>query len=143
MLDINLNLYKTFYEVAKTKSLTEASNNLYITTPAVSKNIKKLEEQLNENLFYRENNGVSLTNSGEELYTYVEKVIKIIDDVERIIVNNEDLNTVILKIGSPSHVSNYYLMECIKKAKEDYPNMKLLLKGRSKWKRINKNARRK
>lgn len=129
MLDINLNLYKTFYEVAKTKSLTEASNNLYITTPAVSKNIKKLEEQLNEELFYRGNNGVSLTMPGEELYTYVEKVIKIIDDVERIIVNNENLNTVILRIGSPSHVSNYYLMECIKKAKEDYPNMRLELRG--------------
>lgn len=134
MLDINLNLYKTFYEVAKTKSFTEASNNLYITTPAVSKNIKKLEEQLNENLFYRENNGVSLTNSGEELYTYVEKVIKMIDDVERIVMNNENLDIAILKIGSPSHVSNYYLMERIKKAKEDYPNMGLLLKGRSKWK---------
>ena len=42
MLDVNLNLYKTFYEVARTKSLTVASDNLFITPPAVSKKIKPI-----------------------------------------------------------------------------------------------------
>lgn len=129
MLDVNLNLYKTFYEVARTKSLTVASDNLFITPPAVSKKIKQLEEQLNEELFIRGNNGLSLTVAGQSLYTYVEQGLKIFDRGEKIVANNEDLNTVKLRIGSPSHVSNYYLMNCIKAAREDYPNMELALFG--------------
>ena len=136
MLDVNLNLYKTFYEVAKTQSLTEASNNLFITIPAVSKNIKKLEEQLNEELFYRENNGVSLTVAGQAVYTYVEQGLKIFDKGEREVLNNEDLNTVKLRIGSPSHVSNYYLINCIKKARKDYPDMELSLFGSANGKEL-------
>lgn len=129
MSDINLNLYKTFYEVAKAESLTDASEKLFITIPAVSKNIRKLEEQLNEELFIRENNGVSLTSAGQSLYTYVEQGLKIFDRGEKLVTNNENLNTVKLRIGSPSHVSNYYLMHCIKNAREDYPDMELKLCG--------------
>ena len=129
MSDINLNLYKTFYEVAKAESLTDASEKLFISIPAVSKNIKRLEEQLNEELFIRENSGVSLTSAGQSLYAYVEQGLKIFDKGEKLVTNNEDLNTVKLRIGSPSHVSNYYLMNCIKKAREDYPEMELALYG--------------
>lgn len=136
MLDINLNLYRTFYEVARTKSLTVASDNLFITPPAVSKKIKQLEEQLNEELFIRGNNGLSLTVAGESLYTYVEQGLKIFDTGEKIVTNNEDLNVVKLRIGSPSHVSNYYLMNCIKTAREDYPNMELALFGGSNGKEL-------
>ncbi len=136
MLDVNLNLYKTFYEVARTKSLTVASDNLFITPPAVSKKIKQLEEQLNEELFIRGNNGLSLTSAGESLYTYVEQGLKIFDTGEKIVTNNEDLNVVKLRIGSPSHVSNYYLMNCIKTAREDYPNMELALFGGSNGKEL-------
>lgn len=136
MLDVNLNLYRTFYEVARTQSLTDASNNLFITIPAVSKNIKKLEEQLNEELFYRGNNGVSLTAAGQAVYTYVEQGLKIFDKGEREVLNNEDLNTVKLRIGSPSHVSNYYLINCIKKARKDYPDMELSLFGSANGKEL-------
>ena len=129
MSDINLNLYKTFYEVAKVGSLTNAANKLFVTTSAISKSIKKLEEQLNETLFYRENDGIRLTNAGKELYVYIEQGLRVIEKGEKIITNNEDLNTVKLRIGSPSHVSNYYLMNCIKAVREDYPNMEFALYG--------------
>ena len=71
MIDINLNLYKTFYEVAKAESLTKASQAMIITIPAISRNIKTLENQLNEELFLRENTGVKLTRAGKELYTKI------------------------------------------------------------------------
>lgn len=136
MLDVNLNLYNDFYEVAKAQSLTNATNQLYKTTPAVSKNIKKLEEQLNEELFYRENTGVTLTAAGTILYNYIEQALNIIDKGEKVVTNNEDLNTVKLKIGSPSHVSNYFLLDCIKRARKDYPDMELALYGSANGKEL-------
>ena len=62
--DINLNLYKIFYEVALSESISDASKKLFITQSAVSKAIKKLEEDLNVSLFYRNSKGVRLTSKG-------------------------------------------------------------------------------
>ena len=45
-MNIDLNAYKTFYLVAKYKSFTKASQELFISQPAVTQTIKKLEEQL-------------------------------------------------------------------------------------------------
>ena len=70
--DINLNLYKTFYEVAKSGSISAASKHLYVSQPATSRAIKKLEEQLNITLFYRNLNGMELTHKGKELLFYIE-----------------------------------------------------------------------
>ena len=44
-MNINLELYKTFYYVAKTENISRASNELSISQPAISKAIKNLEEQ--------------------------------------------------------------------------------------------------
>ena len=52
MNNINLNLYRIFYVVAKSKSFVDASNKLYISQPAISKDIKKLEEIMNTKLIY-------------------------------------------------------------------------------------------
>ena len=63
--NINLNLYKDFYAVAKYGSLSKASKATFTSAPAISKSIKKLEEELNRQLFYRNPNGMELTNHGK------------------------------------------------------------------------------
>ena len=65
MNNINLNSLRIFYEVATAKSFLDASNKLFISQPAISKSMSKLEEELNITLFYRANKGISLTPSGE------------------------------------------------------------------------------
>ena len=65
--NIDLNLYKTFYVVAKYNSFTKAAEQLYISQPAVTQAIKKLEEQLNTELFMRTSTGIHLTKSGEHV----------------------------------------------------------------------------
>lgn len=62
--DINLNLYKIFYEVAMCENISISSKKLFITQSAVSKAIKKLESDLNERLFFRSTKGVKLTLKG-------------------------------------------------------------------------------
>ena len=73
MNDLNMNSLKIFLEVANSNSFLEASNKLYVSQPAISKSMSKLEETLNVTLFYRANKGISLTPSGEILYNYLKK----------------------------------------------------------------------
>jgi DNA-binding transcriptional LysR family regulator len=58
---MNLELYKFFYHVAKTSNVSKASEQLYVTQPAVSRAIKQLEEELGCLLFFRTSKGVKLT----------------------------------------------------------------------------------
>lgn len=74
-MDQNLNLYHVFYEVANCHNLSVAAKKMYISQPAVSKAVSKLEENLNTTLFHRSSRGVSLTHEGELLYRYVEQAL--------------------------------------------------------------------
>ena len=69
----NLDLYKTFYYVAKNENITQAANELLISQPAVSKAIKTLERDLNTQLFTRKNDGVVLNNAGQLLYDKIKQ----------------------------------------------------------------------
>ena len=71
--NLNLNLYRVFYTVAKTKSFSESATVLHISQPAISKHIQNLEYELNTVLFYRNNRGIELTPEAKSLLTYVEK----------------------------------------------------------------------
>ena len=71
MKDVNLNSLIIFLAVATSNSFLEASNKLYISQPAISKSINKLEEELGITLFYRANKGITLTSNGEILLKYV------------------------------------------------------------------------
>ena len=73
--NIDLNLYKIFYVVAKYESFSKAANELYVSQPAISYSIKKLEEELNTKLFIRLNTGIKLTDAGEKLKFYVENAL--------------------------------------------------------------------
>lgn len=67
-MNINLNLYKYFFEVAKRLSYTKAAESLMVSQPSLSYSIKVLEEQLNQKLFRKENNKIILTDYGNMLY---------------------------------------------------------------------------
>jgi DNA-binding transcriptional LysR family regulator len=62
MDNINLNYFKVFLEVAKSKSFLEASNKLFISQPAVSRSIANLEQDLNIHVFKLDDfDGIELT----------------------------------------------------------------------------------
>lgn len=69
----NLARYKIFLSVAENKSISKAAASLFISQPAVSITIKKLEENLNTTLFIRKSKGVELTEKGRLLYDNVKK----------------------------------------------------------------------
>ena len=122
--NINLNLYKIFYDVARFGSFSSAANYTYSTQPAISKAIKKLEEELGCKLFYRKSNGVELTEKGRELLYYVEKSYGNILTAERILLETEDLNRGKLSIGISSNLY-CFIFDGLKKFHNDYPNIEI------------------
>lgn len=125
MSNINLNLYRIFCKVAQSKSYSEAAEKLNLSVPNISVQIANLEEQLDLKLFNRAKKGITLTESGKELYEIVNKSISSFDFVEKMAKDKNDISNGKIKIGCPSHFANYFLMERIDKAKKDYPNLSI------------------
>ncbi len=123
--DINLNLYKVFYDVAKYGSFSKTAEFTYTTQSAISKSIKKLEEELDTQLFYRNSKGIELTDKGRELLYYVEKAFGNLVTAERIMVETENLDRGKLNIGLPSFISSFLLSNEIKDFHNKYPNIEI------------------
>lgn len=121
--DINLNLYKVFYVCAKCNSFKEASEKLYVTQPAISMQIKSLEDSLGTKLFYRSNTGLSLTNEGKQLYNYIEKSYNYLTAGEKIIKQNSNMDVGTIVIGAPAHIASFYLLEYIEEYRKNHPNV--------------------
>lgn len=124
-MNINLELYKVFYYVAKNESITRASNELSISQPAISKSIKTLEDQINAQLFIRKRDGVILTEIGETIYKKVKEAIELIDSAESDIESITNLDSGIINIGASKTIIHEYLMPHIKKFHKEYPNIKI------------------
>lgn len=125
--DINLNLYKNFYELAKYKSFSETAKQTYMSQSAISKAIKKLEEELGTPLFIRKKNGVDLTEKGEELLFFVEQSFNSLVTAERRMLETNNLDRGKLSIGMPSNIGSFYLFDHIIKFHDDYPNIEVTI----------------
>lgn len=125
--NVNLNLYKTFYDVATYGSISLAAKKTYSSQPAISKAIKKLENELNVTLFYRTINGVELTDYGKDLFSYVEKSFNNLLTAERRIIEDVSLTKGKLSIGMPSNVGSFYLFGSIMEFHKEYPNVEITI----------------
>ncbi|MBR1413123.1 MAG: LysR family transcriptional regulator [Bacilli bacterium] len=125
--NINLNLYKVFYEVSKYGSFSKTAEFTYTTQSAISKSIKKLEEELETQLFYRNSNGIELTEKGRELLFYVEKSYGNLLTAERLMLETENLERGKLIIGLPSHIASFFFFDKIKDFHNKYPNIEITL----------------
>lgn len=72
----NLSSYRIFYTVANTGNISKAAKELYISQPAISKSIQKLEESVGCKLFSRSSRGVVLTDEGKLLYEHVSEAFE-------------------------------------------------------------------
>lgn len=125
--NINLNLYKTFYDVAKYGSISKAAQYGFTSQPAISKSIKKLEDELGTQLFYRNLNGVELTDKGKELLYFVEKSYSNLIIAERNMIETENLERGKLSIGMPSNIGSFFLFDKIISFHKKYPNIEITI----------------
>ena len=83
-MENKIDSYKIFESVARNESISKASEELFISQPAVSQSIKKLEETIGGNLFNRTKFGVRLTSEGKAFYDYIKQGLDYIENGERI-----------------------------------------------------------
>ena len=122
---INTELYRIFYYAATHKNISKAADALYISQPAVSKSIKKLESLTSCVLFARSSKGVSLTSEGEILFKYISEAFKNIESGEMLIEKMNRLEEGAVKIGISNTLCKYYFLPILEKFHEKYPNIKI------------------
>ncbi|TCT16722.1 DNA-binding transcriptional LysR family regulator [Natranaerovirga pectinivora] len=123
MMDINYELYKVFYFVARTLSFSEASKELYISQSAVSQSIKTLEKKLNQHLFIRSTKKVQLTPEGNMLFKHIEPAINLIMRGENHLMETHTLNGGQLRIGASDTICRYLLVPFLNEFHKKYPNV--------------------
>jgi len=122
-MNINFELYKVFYEVANSKSISKGAEKLMISQPAVSQSIQTLENELGGKLFIRTPKGVILTNEGEELYNYIKDGMTYFINGTNKFMSLKSLDYGVLNIGSTTTISENYLMSYLKEFHNLYPNI--------------------
>ena len=109
-MDINYELYKVFYYVARTLSFSEASKCLFISQSAVSQSVKVLEKKLGQTLFIRSTKKVQLTPEGEILFKHIEPAMNLIQKGENQLLEANSLNGGQLRIAASDTICRYYLV---------------------------------
>lgn len=122
-MNINYEYYKIFYTVALYGNITKAANSLYISQPAVTKSLQKLETELGITLFNRSPKGVTLTENGKIFYEFVKNGVECFMNGEHKITSLKNLETGTIKIGASSTVTKYFLVNFIEKFHILYPNI--------------------
>ena len=124
-MNVDLELYRVFYTVAKHKHMTKASEELHISQPAISQSIKKLEDQLGGTLFLRSNKGMELTEEGKMFYEYVKGALELINNAEKEFTSFKDLSKGEIKIGCSTTLTKLVLIDSLKDFHIDYPNINI------------------
>lgn len=124
-MEQNLSSYRIFYAVANTGNISKAAKELYISQPAISKSIQKLEENVGTKLFERSSRGVTLTPEGELLYTHVKSAFETLALGEDKLRRSISLGIGNLTIGVSSTLCKYILLPYLKGFIKKYPHISI------------------
>lgn len=124
-MNIDYELYRIFYIVAKNGNITRASKELLISEPAVSKSIKNLEGYLGAPLFTRTKKGVNLTTEGITLYEYISKGIEYFKSGEAKFNELINLESGTIRIGINTTLTKEFLMSYLETFHKLYPNINI------------------
>lgn len=110
-------------ETAKTLNLSRAAENLFISQPSLSYQIKVIEEEVGFSIFERMGKSIRLTPAGENLIVSLESIRRDLQFAIEQAQNLGDCYSDSIKIGLPSRTFLYYLPEAIKAFGKSHPNI--------------------
>lgn len=123
-MDVSLDAYKIYYYVCEFKNLTKAANILYVTQPAITRQIKKLEESLGKTLVIRTTKGIELTNEGQLLYNEIKAPMERILHAENTFKYKLDNYETNLKIIAGHFTIKKILLPAMTKFNKKHPKVK-------------------
>jgi DNA-binding transcriptional LysR family regulator len=121
---IDIQKIQTFLYAAETSSLSEAAKQLHLTQPAVSHQIKLLEQELGTKLFVRSNTGLRMTETGELLIPWARRLLHDLGDLEDIMSSTEEIFAGELRIMCSTCVGKYLLPQLTARFCLRYPKIK-------------------
>jgi DNA-binding transcriptional LysR family regulator len=119
---------KVFHTVAKLLSFTRAAEALHMTQPAVTFQVRQLEENFNTRLFDRTHNKVSLTPTGEKVSEFAERIFDLYTEMENSVRDLTGEISGALTIGASTTIAEYMLPALLGEFKNRYPDINLRLK---------------
>ena len=127
----NLSSYWIFYTVANAGNISKAAKELYISQPAISKSIQKLEESLNCKLFSRSSRGVILTDEGNLLYGHVKDAFETLNIGEDKLKRSIELGVGRIQIGVSSTLCKYMLLPYLSEFIRQNPHISISISCQS------------
>jgi DNA-binding transcriptional LysR family regulator len=124
---LNFNQLRVFYYAAKNLNFTAAANELFITQPAVTFQMKAFEEFCNLKLFKKRARRLFLTDEGRALYEYAEKIFKFEKEIENAIEDMRELKRGVLSLGTTKAYARYFMPLMLSTFHKSYPNIKIQL----------------
>ena len=128
-MDQNLSQYRIFYAVAKAGNISRAAKELYISQPAISKAISKLEDSLNTVLFTRNSRGVQLTDEGQVLFEHTRDAFEELAKGEQELKRIREFNMGHIRIGVSNTLCRFIMVKYLKGFIEQYPHIKITIES--------------
>lgn len=124
-MNTNLELYRVFCEVVKYKNISKTAESMYISQSAITQSIQKLETMLGGKVFYRNKNGVELTEEGKNLYEYIKDSIETMSNAENIFSKYINLEKGKIRIGGGNSLLSYLIFEPFLTFIKKYPGIEV------------------
>lgn len=124
---MDLQQLKGFMAVAKHNSFSRASEELFRTQPAISKQVRALEESLETKLFHRLGRKIQLTDAGEILFRHAHRIFQVLEEARETISELKGLQKGHLRISAASTVGTYMLPRVLGRFKRRYPGIDISL----------------
>lgn len=122
---------QVFYTVARLLSFTKAADVLQMTQPAVTFQIRQLEEQFKARLFDRSHNRIDLTDAGKRAFQYAERIFELYDEMENSVKDVTGNVTGTLRIGVGAAAAQYLVMPLISEFQKRFPSVYIQLTVRA------------
>jgi DNA-binding transcriptional LysR family regulator len=123
---LNMNQLRAFYTAAKTGSITKAADELMVTPPAITMQIKQFEETVRIRLLVRDGNVIRLTDAGVAVCKRAEKIFQDIHEMEGFLEDVSTSKTGELRVGCPETPMKR-LIPLITSFKKTYPGIRIIL----------------
>lgn len=119
---------QVFHAVARLLSFTKAAESLHMTQPAVTFQVRQLEEHFNTRLFDRTHNRISLTDAGRRVYEYGDKIFRLYNEMENAVREITGDVSGVLIIGASTTIAEYMLPALLGDFKHKYPDVNIRLR---------------